>query len=87
MDKTNVITISDRKLVEITGVADVISYNEEEIEIKTTNGELDIIGSNFNVKKLDVESGIMIIEGHLEGLNYNEVKESGTGVFKRLFKQ
>ena len=86
MDNFHKIAVTGRKEIEISGVSDVNSYNEEEIDIKTNNGNLIITGKNFNVKKLDVESGIMIIEGIMDSLVYSDEIENGDGFFKRFFK-
>ncbi len=87
MDNFHKICVNNRKDIEITGVVDVNSYNEEEIDLQTNCGNLVILGNSFNVKKLDVESGIMLVEGHLDSFTYTDYQEtSNISIFKRLFK-
>lgn len=88
MEKSNHnIYMESRCLLDISGVKDVKTYNDEEIEILTDDGLLTITGNEFNVIKLDVETGEMKVSGRIDSIYYtdNGPKQSG-GILSRLFK-
>lgn len=70
------ITLNERKNLVITGVTEVISYDEVLIRLKTALGELRIEGTDLNLKNLNLESGQAAVEGKICGLIYDE---PGTG--------
>jgi len=89
MEKNNShrLIAEERGLLEITGVRDVVNYNESEIELQTTNGNLTVCGSDFNIIKLDVESGEMKIKGCITSLYYTDNdEEKSVGILRRLFR-
>lgn len=71
----------------ITGVQDVISFDESLVEVETVMGVLTVAGSQLQVKRLSVEQGEMELEGNLEKMTYSESKqEKGKRLFGRLFQ-
>lgn len=76
-----------RRLGTITGVKDVISFDESLVEVETVMGVLTVAGSQLQVKRLSVEQGEMEVEGNLEKMTYSESKqEKGKRLFGRLFQ-
>ena len=81
------INISNRSEIEIKGVKDILSYDAEKIVFDVDGEELILTGSNFYVKKLDVESGISIITGTLDALSFNTASNKNQKSFlASLFK-
>ena len=80
------LNIEERSILEITGVKDVTAYNEDELEIVTDFGTLTICGNDFNITKLDVETGELKITGKVDSLFYSEKSEKASGLLKRLFR-
>jgi sporulation protein YabP len=64
------ITIKGRKSIEITGVSSVESFDVNEFHLKTVTGPLKIQGSNLHMKHLNLEAGVVVIEGTLNGMSY-----------------
>ncbi len=88
MEKQHIINAVNRDEIEITGVVEVNSYNEEELDITTDCGNLLVTGTDFNVKKLDVESGVMCVKGKLDSIYYTDNDSTQNKTFlKRFFKQ
>lgn len=88
MEKQHTINVVNRNEIEISGVVEVNSYNEDELDITTDFGNLLVSGSNFNVKKLDVESGVMCVKGTLDSIYYTDNSDTQNKTFlKRFFKQ
>ena len=66
------ITINERKLINITGVNKIESFDEEEFLIDTSMGYLAIKGSELEILKLDTKDGILVIKGNFDNLSYFE---------------
>ncbi len=79
----------NRKSMRITGVKDVESFDSEEFLLHTLQGYLAVRGKNLHMKNLNVDSGEVLIEGHVMDLMYMEEREMGEkakGFFSRLFR-
>ncbi|QPC48473.1 sporulation protein YabP [Mangrovibacillus cuniculi] len=82
------VTMRGRKVIEITGVKQVESFDSEEFLLETVMGFLSIRGQNLQMKNLDVDKGVVSIKGKVYDLVY--VDEHGgdkaKGLFSKLFK-
>lgn len=85
--QSHIINIDNRQKIDITGVIDVITFNEQSVILNTVLGELSIKGKNMKVNKLNVDNGDMSIEGEMQSLTYvsKEIREKESLV-KKLFK-
>jgi len=61
-----------RKTLDITGVKQVESFDNEEFLLETVMGYLAIRGQNLQMKNLDVDKGIVSIKGKIFDLVYLE---------------
>ncbi|WP_019244501.1 MULTISPECIES: sporulation protein YabP [Bacillus] len=82
------IVMKGRKLLEITGVRQVESFDNEEFLLETNMGFLAIKGENLQMKNLDVDSGIVTIKGKIYDLVYVDEPsgDKAKGFFGKLFK-
>ena len=55
------IVLEDRKMLTISGVADVDSFDEETVIVFTDLGELTIRGTNLHINRLSVEVGELTV--------------------------
>ena len=62
--------LEDRRLLTITGVADIDSFDEQTVVLFTDVGELTVKGANLHINKLSVETGEVSIEGEVGLLAY-----------------
>jgi len=76
--------LQDRKLLELTGVSDVDSFDENAIIAYTSLGELTVRGRGLHIRRLDLESGALSLEGQVDTLTYSEAARSG--FFGRLLR-
>ena len=85
-----VLVITDRKLMTLNGVEDVISFDDAGITMKTTLGTLSVDGNDLHISKLNLDGGEIAIEGTVNGLYYIAEADSftakGEGRFKRFFR-
>lgn len=78
----------NRKLLELTGVLNVESFDSEEFLLQTELGHLTIRGHNLHIKNLNLEQGLVSIEGQVNSLSYLEpgANTSGKGFLGKLFR-
>lgn len=76
--------LENREMLELTGVTNVESFNEEEITATTDYGDLLIKGSSLNVEVLDLQSGDLKVSGNIMALVYSN-RVDAKGFFKRVF--
>lgn len=82
------VIMKGRKKLEITGVKHVESFDHEEFLLETVMGYLAIRGMNLKMQNLDVDQGIVHIEGKVYDLSYLDEQhgEQAKGFFSKLFK-
>ena len=71
--------------VEVTGVENVISYDEVSVSLKLADNVLNIKGIGLDIKTLDIERGMVLINGRVSSLIYSSSREK-IGFIKRLLK-
>ncbi|RUT27732.1 sporulation protein YabP [Paenibacillus zeisoli] len=86
--KLQEVHMHNRKLLEISGVNNVESFDSEEFQLKTELGHLTIRGQNLHIKNLSLEQGLLAIEGVVNSLSYvNPGSQRKTkGFIGKLFK-
>lgn len=80
--------INNRKSVEISGVKEVDSFDNEEFLLETVMGYLIVRGQNLQLKNLDVGDGLVSIKGKIYELSYvdEQHQEKAKGFFSKLFR-
>lgn len=79
------VLVLDRKIMNLTGIEDVVSFDESGAVLKTSIGTLAVDGEELHVVKLDLSGGNVSIEGKINGLFYSETG-GGRSKAKRLFR-
>ena len=81
--------LQGRKMVELTGVKEVVSFDAREVVLNTILGVLIIRGSDLFVTRLTVEKGEVDLEGQIDSFVYAD-KAGKAGekdpLLKRLFR-
>lgn len=87
-EKKGLLSVENRKRLILTGVIEVISFNEEQIVLNTNLGTLNIKGQGLKMNKLDVQNGDVIIIGTINSCIYtnSEVKKEKQSIISRLFR-
>ncbi|CEI80224.1 spore protein YabP [Oceanobacillus oncorhynchi subsp. incaldanensis] len=82
------VKIDKRKNLEITGVKEVDSFDNEAFLLETVMGYLIIRGQNLQLKNLDVTEGIVTIKGKIYELSYvdDQQQEKAKGFFSKIFR-
>ena len=88
--KDHKITLQMRERMEVLGVTDVISFDEQEVVLDTVCSRLAIEGSNLHVQVLSIENGVVSLEGKINSVVYYETesaeKDDKNGFFGRIFR-
>ncbi len=73
-DKKHALKMSVRKSLEISGVVSVERFDRDRFDLQTDCGTLHIQGQNLHIKTLNLEQGILIIEGYVHSMHYQDAK-------------
>ncbi len=85
--RTHAVNLINREHVEISGVEEVDSFNEEMIVLVTSVGAITLLGSDLHISTLNLDSGELIIDGQIAALEYDErMRPSRAGLLGRMFK-
>lgn len=79
------IIIEDRKKLTLTGIKDVITFDEETIILNSVLGKMTIKGSSLHILNFDTESGELVADGKLIALVYTSDERNG-GFISRIFR-
>ena len=80
------LVLEDRRVLTVSGVSDVDSFDEETVVVFTDLGELTIRGSNLHINRLSVEVGELSVEGNIAALIYSDDTPKSGGFFSRVFR-
>ena len=83
--KKHIVNLVYGESIEIRGVVCALEYDENMAVFKLVDNILTIHGSGFDIKTLDIESGVAVVSGTVSGLQYAKSREK-QGFFKRLMK-
>lgn len=87
-DKKSNLTLESRRKLALTGVLEVINFNDSQIMLNTNLGSMTIKGEGLRMNKLDVQNGEVIIIGMINSCVYSsaEIKKDNESIFAKLFK-
>ena len=87
--KPHRITADKRAHAMISGVEEVISFDDREVVLETSQGTLTIKGEGLKVSRLTVEQGEVDIGGRMDSFAYTESRGKGAqgeSLLSRLFR-
>ena len=88
---TNVIqnvVLENREKLSISGVLDVLSFDDQIVILETELGLLTVKGEDLRINKLSLDTSDVIIDGNISNLSYSEkdVHEKSGGFLNKIFK-
>ena len=75
--------LNERTSLTMTGVAEVVSFDENTVVLQTSLGLQVIQGQQLQLKNLTLEGGQVAVEGSIRALSYEEPRQTG---WRRLFR-
>ena len=81
------LVLENREKLSISGVNDVLSFDDQVVIIETELGMLTVKGENLKINKLSIDTADVIVEGRINNLLYSEqhIKNEG-GILGKIFK-
>ena len=76
------VILENREKLSISGVSDVLSFDDQIVILETVKGE------NLRINKLSLDTEEVIIDGEIYNLGYSEkdnIQKSG-GIFNKIFR-
>ena len=83
------IVVENREKLTISGVLDVLSFDDQIVIVETELGLLTVKGENLRINKLSLDTTEVIVEGTISSLSYSDKnldKKSTGSVFSKIFK-
>ena len=77
------LTLNERNKLTLSGVREVVSFDDTAVSLHTALGDLDIQGQDLKLRSLSPEAGQLEITGQISGLFYEDPRESN-GFWSRL---
>ncbi len=80
--------LENRGKLSISGVLDVLSFDDQVIMVETELGLLTIKGENLRITKLSIDTSEVIVEGNISYLAYSnkEVEKNKNSFISKIFK-
>lgn len=76
--------LNERRQLTVTGVTEVVSFEENAVVLQTGMGTLIVQGQQLQLKTLSLEGGQVAVDGNVSALIYEEPRLRG-GWRQRLF--
>ena len=80
------LVLEDRRLLTVSGVSDVDSFDEQTVVVFTDLGELTVRGTDLHINRLSVEVGELTVEGNIAALVYSDEAPKSGGFFSKVFR-
>ena len=71
------LSLKERRELTMTGVTEVVSFEEHAVVLRTALGTLIVQGRDLQLKTLSLEGGQVAVEGSISALIYEEPRASG----------
>lgn len=80
--------LENRNRLNISGVLDVLSFDDQIIIVETELGMLTVKGDNLRINKLSIDTSEVIVEGEIISLTYNtkDLNKKSEGFLGKIFK-
>lgn len=83
------IVLENREKLNVSGVNDVLSFDDQVVMIDTELGLLTVKGENIRINKLSLDTSEVIVDGEISILTYSQKvpeKNGGTSLLSKIFK-
>ena len=80
--------LENRSKLSISGVLDVLSFDDQVVIVETELGLLTIKGENLRINKLSIDTSEVIVEGDISYMAYSnkDVEKDKSSFISKIFK-
>lgn len=80
--------LENRSKLSISGVLDVLSFDDQVVIVETELGLLTIKGENLRINKLSIDTSEVIVEGDISYMAYSnkDVEKDKNSFISKIFK-
>ena len=78
------LTLNERRQLSMTGVTEVLRFDETAVVLRTALGLLTVQGQDLKLKTLSLEGGQVAVDGQMFALVYEEPREDN--LWQRLWR-
>ena len=80
--------LENRNKLSISGVLDVLSFDDQIVILETDLGMLTVKGDNIKINKLSIDTSDVVIEGSINSLSYSQkdLDKKNEGLLSKIFK-
>jgi sporulation protein YabP len=83
------VLLESREKMTISGVSDVLSFDDQIVIVETDLGLLTIKGENLKINKLNIDTSDFILNGKISSLAYSDGSFEGgknSNILSKIFK-
>lgn len=83
------LVLENREKLSISGVLDVLSFDDQIVILETELGLLTVKGENIRINKLSIDTTEVILEGEISSMNYTDKelgKKDTNGFLGKIFR-
>ncbi len=66
------LTLNERKQLSLTGVEDVMNFDDKSVEVLTVLGMMTVEGDDIHIEKLDILKKELVLCGKISGIYYTD---------------
>ena len=71
------LALDNRKQLTVTGVTEVVSFDDTAVVLHTALGTLEVQGQALQLKTLSIDGGQVAVDGQISALYYEEPRQPG----------
>ena len=71
------LTLDERKNLTMTGVTEVVRFEDTAVVLRTCLGTLIVQGQQLQLKTLTLDGGNVAVEGQINALTYEQLRQGG----------
>lgn len=83
--RTHTLTLEERGRMSVSGVEEIVRFDEELVVVRTVKGELSVHGHALKVDMLDKSGGELRLSGEVDELIYAKGREDRGRLWARLW--
>ncbi|MBO8127778.1 MAG: sporulation protein YabP [Peptococcaceae bacterium] len=90
VERRHRLELTERQKLLLEGVQKVESFTDAQIDLETNMGFLILSGDDLHITQLNLDEGMLVVEGLFSGIQYSETAKGGRqrakGFLNRILK-